>query len=226
MAGGMNVRIRRLGAWTLVAALVACLAAVAAAEELWFEDFEEAGAVGASPAGWEALVDMDATVRLADVSSMGSPSGRMAVALEDESFSLSSQVRRKLGAALERGAVEYLVLISTEKPAEAYIEMRADNIGKVFDCHVSGGGNFKCRSNGSLLTLVEGMEIGVWHTIRLEWDTSSWTYRAAVNGRDVTPEGGLRFDQQGVPSEINFKVGSNPKTGQLAYVDAVRVVRM
>jgi|GEM_PF-4660141 len=200
-------------------------AAPAAAEDLWFEDFEQAGAPGSAPSGWEAIVDMDATVKLVDVSALNPPSGRLAAALEDESYSISSQMRRKFGAALPQGAIEYLVWVSPAKPAEAYVEIRADRAGKVFDCHLSGGGNLKCRSKGSLLTLVEGLDVGVWQRVRLEWDTSTWTYRAYLNGEDVTPPEGLSFDVQGVPSEVNFKVGSNPKTEQLAYFDDVRVTR-
>lgn len=178
------------------------------------------GTPGTVPEAWEPTMDGDAVVRLADVD-IAPPSGGTVLELIDNSFIIAAMAERDFPAPISRGAVEFVVYNSPDNPGKIYGELRAAGAGTVADCHISAGRTFKCRDEKSLYELVTGVDHGVWHTVRIEWDTGTWTYRAYLNGVDVTPEGGLRFAQQAVPTGFRFKLGSGPKVDQRAFVDSV-----
>ncbi|HHW11095.1 MAG TPA: hypothetical protein GXX29_14120 [Firmicutes bacterium] len=180
---------------------------------------------GGIPAGWKPTMDEEGTVAIRQVPALAAPTCGAALELVDQSPAISPMLERSLEGSVRKGAFEYVVLNSTDLPGEIYGEIRAPGVGTVIDCHISTGRALKCRDGSALVTLVSsGVERGVWHTVRIEWDTATWTYRVKLNGADVTPEAGLRFTAQAAPTSVRFKLGSGPKVDQKAYIDQATVV--
>lgn len=206
----------------VVVGLLALSAAAFGAERIVIDEKFE-GAPGTVPAGWEPTMDGDAKVSIVETD-LDAPSGGTVLEVVDNSFIMAAMLERPFPGPVAHGAFEFVAYNTPDMPGEIYGEIRAVGVGTVMDCHISPGRVFKCRDEKSLYELVTDVERGVWHTVRIEWDTTTWTYKALLNGVDVTPEGGLRFAQHAVPTGIRFKLGSGPKVDQRAYIDSASVV--
>lgn len=210
---------KKLHPVAFVPVLMLLCSALALGANVVFDDKFE-GTPGTVPAQWEPTMDGDAIVRIAEVD-FGAPSGGTVLKLLDNSFIMSAMAERAFPGPISRGAIEFVAYNTPDNPGEIYGELRAAGAGTVADCHISPGRVFKCRDEKSLYDLVTDVERGVWHTVRIEWDTTTWTYRAFLNGVDVTPEGGLRMAQHAAPTGFRFKLGSGPKVDQRAYIDSI-----
>lgn len=224
----MKVKMRMKNCWCvrigmLVGLLMLLFAGIVNAETVVLkENFCEP--VGGLPSGWVPTMDGDAVVAIREVPALAPPTCKAALELTDQSFVVAPMLERSFESAMARGAFEYIVLNSADKPGEIYGEIRAAGAGTVIDCHISAGRALKCRDGSSLVTVVSsGVERGAWHTIRLEWDATTWTYKVKLNGKDVTPETGLHFTLQAAPTGIRFKLGSGSKVDQKAYIDQVKL---
>jgi hypothetical protein len=208
----------------LVGLLLLFIIGLAYAETVVFkETFCEP--VGGLPSGWRPTIDDEATAAIREVPALAPPScAAAALEMVDQSPAIAPMLERSFDEAVERGAFEFVALNSAEKPGDIYGEIRAAGTGVVLDCVITAGRALKCRNGSSLETIVSDVERGVWHTVRIEWDTATWTYKIMLNGADVTPETGLSFTRQGVPTAVRLKLGSTSKVDQKAYVDQVKVV--
>lgn len=210
-------------ALSVVAALIV-MAPVAVGNGTVVLEDNFAGMPNAVPDGWEPTMDGDATVFLRSMPELEPPTGAQVVELVDESFIISPMLERDLGRPVSQGHFEFVVYNAPDNPGEIYGEVRASGAGTVIDCHISAGRILKCRNAGSLYEVVKDVQHGKWHTVRIEWDATTWTYKVYLNGEDVTPESGLRFTQEAIPTAVRFKLGSGPKVGQRAFIDSVSVV--
>jgi len=215
---------RNVGVGMLLGFLLLLLVGMAFAETLLVrETFCEPE--GGIPDGWKATMNEQATVAIRQVPALAAPTCGAALELADQSASTFPMLERSFDGGIRKGAFEYVVLNSTDMPGEISGDIRADGVGNVIDCRIDTARSLKCRDGSTLKTLATGVEYGVWHTVRIEWDTTTWTYRVKLNGADVTPEAGFRFTAQAVPSSVRFRLGSAAsKVNQKAYIDQALVV--
>lgn len=183
-----------------------------------FEGLED----GAAPFGWVVKGDAKSTATITSAAAGGQvKSGTSALHLSDDSPQDSAEVSTVIGAQ-KKGMVAYSLLVSDDRPGDAYmtVGVGSNSAGRVVDVVFSKGGNLRYRGDSGELIDIRGYGQGEWHDVNVVWDVEQGKFWLNVDGSLI---GDFPIVQPVNPTHVTFKVGSNKKFGQSAFIDDVRI---
>jgi len=185
------------------------------------ENFEELKD-GQVPYGWLASGDETAFSSVLVTDAGKARSGTRVVHLSDDSPQDAAELKASFGTR-ERGMVLYSLLVSAERPADAYMTLAFGDAStdRVVDILFTQSGTIRYRAAGGSLIDVQQYTKGDWHDVGVVWDTKENNFVLTIDGAQA---GSFRLAAATAPTQITFKVGANAKTGQSAHIDDVQLI--
>lgn len=177
---------------------------------------------GSVPFGWEGKGDDSAFAKVLSEGFRGARSGGAVVHLSDDSAEDAAELTTSFDER-SRGMVQYALLISRDRAADAYMTLAFgdQSTERVVDVLFTQSGTVRYRSGNGSLVDVQPYEKDMWHDVSVVWDLKHSSFVLTIDGvqAGTFPLGSTR-----APDQITFKVGSNDKTKQSAYIDDVQLV--
>ena len=169
-----------------------------------FDDYEDAAALLVSP-DWSSANPSRISLEDGVVRALGGT--------DDRSLRLTIP-------ALRAGVFECDVMTNNSSDHSAVTLSAGSSAVAGFD--LKADGTFGVHDNASLTSKAvhTAYRVNRWHHVRVEWDTSSGTWFARVNGVRYPKAGYYNLSSQSLPDRVLFRNG--PSSGDL-FIDNVRV---
>lgn len=195
-----------------------------AGEKITFPYVEtfEGHAPDVSPLGWQDKGDEKATSKVVGAGTVTPKSGTQMLHLSDNSPGDAAQISTLIGPA-GKGSVQFSFYDDSDNPADNYMTLGVGthSDGRVVDILFTASGNIRYRADTGDLVTIGAYSFDEWHDVSIIFDVAQGSFWFFLDG--------VRLDafplvQASPPSHLTFKVGSNSKSGQSAFIDDIQVV--